>query len=42
LFQGQPEEALRDLTLTHDLCRILESFSRQQLGLVATLINLRR
>ena len=25
LLQGQPEEALRDLTLIHDLCRILES-----------------
>ena len=40
LLQGQPEEALRDLTLTRDLCRILESNSRSNWDLLATLVHL--
>jgi hypothetical protein len=40
LLQGQPEEALRDLTLIHDLCRILESRpSGKPMTLVAAMIH---
>ena len=40
LLQGQPEEALRDLTLVHDLCRILESRpSGNPMTLVAAMIH---
>ena len=40
LAQGQPEEALRDLTLLHDLCRILESRpSGKPMTLVAAMIH---
>ncbi len=39
LLLGQPEEALRDLTLSQDLCRLLESLPRNQWGLLVTLIH---
>jgi hypothetical protein len=40
LLLGQPEEALRDLTLLHDLCRILESRpSGKPMTLVAAMIH---
>jgi hypothetical protein len=40
LMQGRPEEALRDVTLMHDLCRILESRpSGKPMTLVAPMIN---
>ncbi len=40
LAQGQPEEALRGLTLLHDLCRILESRpSGKPMTLVASMIH---
>jgi hypothetical protein len=40
LAQGQPEEALSDLTLLHDLCRILESQpSGKPMTLVAAMIH---
>ena len=39
LLLGQPEEALRDLTLSQDLCRILECLPRNQWGLLVTLIH---
>ena len=40
LLQGQPEEALRDLTLIHDLCHILESRpSGKPMTLVAAMIH---
>jgi hypothetical protein len=37
LVEGKPEEALRDLTLMHDLCRILEG--SRPMTLVAAMIN---
>ncbi|MGA2540056.1 MAG: hypothetical protein ABSG78_00695 [Verrucomicrobiota bacterium] len=39
LLLGQPEEALRDLTLSQDLCRLLESLPRNQWGLLVTLVH---
>ncbi|HXR07933.1 MAG TPA: hypothetical protein VN765_11425 [Candidatus Acidoferrum sp.] len=40
LAQGQPEEALRDLTLLNDLCRVLESRpSGKPMTLVASMIH---
>ena len=39
LLQGQPEEALRDLTLSHDLCRVLEGLPRNRWELLVTLIH---
>ncbi|MGD1086106.1 MAG: hypothetical protein ABSA47_15330 [Verrucomicrobiota bacterium] len=39
LFLGQPEEALRDLTLSQDLCRIGEDLPRSEWGMLATLIR---
>jgi hypothetical protein len=40
LLLGQPEEALRELTLLHDLCRILESRpSGKPMTLVAAMIH---
>jgi len=37
LVQGKPEEALRDLTLMHDLCRIMEG--SHPMTLVSAMIN---
>ncbi len=37
LVQGKPEEALRDLTLMHDLCRIMEG--SRPMTLVSAMIN---
>ncbi len=37
LLQGKPEEALRDLTLIHDLCRIMEG--SRPMTLVSAMIN---
>jgi hypothetical protein len=39
LFLGQPEEAWRDLTLSQDLCRIVEDLPRSKWGMIATLIR---
>ena len=39
LLLGQPEEALRDLTLSQDLCRIVEDLPRSAWGMVATLLR---
>jgi len=39
LLLGRPEEALRDLTLSQDLCRIVEDLPRSKWGMIATLIR---
>ena len=39
LFLGQPEEAWRDLTLSQDLCRIVEDLPRSKWGIMETLIR---
>jgi hypothetical protein len=39
LLQGQPEEALRDLTLSQDLCRVLEGLQRNRRDLVVILVH---
>jgi hypothetical protein len=38
-LQGQPEEALRDVTLMHDLCRVLEFQPASRWNLVTTLLR---
>ena len=39
LILGQPEEALKDLTVIHDMCRMLESRPSGSVTLVAAMIN---
>ena len=34
LILGQPEEALRDLTLSQDLCRIVEDLPDSRSGMI--------